>query len=203
MTRKEFKKGISECRKIVGNQFGFKKSGYVSYKIVNGYFFYIHHLVDTSVDLRVKPLYADDLWFDIFQIPESKKPLSLRGNGAFALSGELIGEFPTFVGSWGNYKEHDYEKIWTSVFNQIEIEMANFITKNPSADRYMPPATNMRGDVSLSFLIALLHNNQVHKVVELIHEARKHGACCGMAMLVEDEIVDGYSFILEYANSLL
>lgn len=105
MTRKEFKKGINECRKIVGNQFGFKKSGYVSYKIVNGYFFYIHHLVDTSVDLRVKPLYADDLWFDIFQIPESKKPLSLRGNGAFALSGELIGEFPTFVGSWGNYKE--------------------------------------------------------------------------------------------------
>lgn len=80
MTKKEFEKGINNSRKIVGNHFGYKKSGYVSYKIVNGYFFYILHLVDASIDLKVKPLYADDLWWDIFQMPENKKTLSLRGN---------------------------------------------------------------------------------------------------------------------------
>jgi len=203
MTSKEFAKGINNYRKIVGNQFGFKKSGYVSYKVVNGYFFYILHLVDVCVDLKVKPLYADDLWWDVFQMPENKKPLSLRGNGAVALSGELIGEFQTFVGSYKNYIEQDFEIIWTSVFNKIEAEIANFISKNPLADRYMPPTTNMRGDVSLTYLIALLHNNKVHKVIELIHEARKNNSCCGMTQWIDDKEIDGYSFILKYANSIL
>ena len=203
MTSKEFTKGINNYRKIVGNQFGYKKSGYVSYKIVNGYFFYILHLVDASVDLKVKPLYADDLWWDIFQMPECKKPLSLRGNGAFALSGELIGEYQTFVDGWKNYQEQDFEIIWTLVFNKIEAEIENFITQNPSADLYMPPATNMRGDVSLTYLIALLHNNKVHKVIEMIQEARKNGRHCGMSQWIDDEEIDGYSFIIRYANSIL
>ena len=72
MTKKEFEKGINNYRKIVGNHFGYKKSGYVSYKIVNGYFFYILHTVDASIDLEVKPFYADDLWWDIFQMPGNK-----------------------------------------------------------------------------------------------------------------------------------
>lgn len=188
---------------MVGNLFGYKKSGYVSYKIVNGYFFYILHLVDTSVDLKVKPLYADDLWWDIFQMPENKKPLSLRGNGAFALSGELIGEYQIFIRGRENYTEQDFEKIWISVFNEIEAGIANFISRNPSVDKYMPPSTNMRGDVSLTYLIALLHNNKVHKAVELIHEARKNNNCCGISKWVDDEEIDGYSFILKYANSIL
>lgn len=203
MTKKEFEKGINNSRKIVGNHFGYKKSGYVSYKIVNGYFFYILHLVDASIDLKVKPLYADDLWWDFFQMPENKKTLSLRGNGAFALSGELIGEYQTFVEDWTNYTEQDFEKIWASVFNKIEEEIANFISQNPSADRYMPPATNMRGDVSLTYLIALLHNHKEHKVVELIKEAQKNNRRSGMSTWIGDEEIDGYSFILKYANSML
>lgn len=202
MTSKEFSKCINNYRKIVGSQFGYKKSGYVSYKIVNGYFFYIQHLVDASVDLIVKPFYADDLWWDIFQMPENKKPLSLRGNGAFALPGEHIGEFQTFVGNWKNFTEQDLDKIWTSVFNKIEVEIEKFISKNPSADLYMPPATNARGDVSLTYLIALLHNNKIHEVIELIYKARKNGECCGMTRWIDDKELDGYSYILNYANSI-
>ena len=78
MTSKEFDKSVNISRKSVGSEFGFKKSGYVSYKIVNGYFFYLLHLVNASIDLYVKPFYTDDLWCDIFQMPEAKKPISLR-----------------------------------------------------------------------------------------------------------------------------
>lgn len=202
MTSKEFSKCINNYRKIVGSQFGYKKSGYVSYKIVNGYFFYIQHLVDASVDLIVKPFYADDLWCDIFQMPEAKKPISLRANGAFALHGEHIGEFQTFVGNWKNFTEQDLDKIWTSVFKKIEVEIENFISKNPSADLYIPPATNVRGDVSLTYLVALLHNNKIHEVIELIHKARKNGECCGMTRWIDDKELDDYSYILNYANSI-
>lgn len=39
MTSKEFDKCVNTSRKSVGREYGWKKSGYVSYKIVNGYFF--------------------------------------------------------------------------------------------------------------------------------------------------------------------
>jgi hypothetical protein len=153
--------------------------------------------------LEVKPFYADNLWWDIFRMPGNKKTLSLRGNGAFALSGEPIGQYLTFVENWKNYAEQDFEKIWTAVFNEIEEKIADFISQNPSADRYMPPATNMRGDVSLTYLIALLHNDKVHKVIELIQEAQKSNRRSGMSTRIGDEEIDGYSFILKYANSML
>ncbi len=110
---------------------------------------------------------------------------------------------PTFVENWKNYEEQDFEKIWTSVFNKIEEEIANFISQNPSADRYMPQATNMRGDVSLTYLIALLHNHKEHKVVELIQEAQNNNRRSGMSKWIGDKEIDGYSFVLKYANSML
>lgn len=204
MTSKEFDKCVNTSRKSVGSEYGWKKSGYVSYKIVNGYFFYLLHLVNASIDLHVKPFYADDLWCDIFQIPEAKKPISLRGNGAFALPGEPIASYDTFPGNSKTYSESIIGDIWESVFNEIESDIRNFISKNPSADLYMPPSTNARGDISLSYLVALLHNNKVSEVINLVNMARQEGQCSGMVKvkLFEDEEKDGYSFILDYANSL-
>ena len=204
MTCKEFDKSVNISRKSVGSEFGFKKSGYVSYKIVNGYFFYLLHLVNASIDLYVKPFYTDDLWCDIFQMPEAKKPISLRGNGAFALPGESIATYDTFPGNCKNYSESIIWEIWESVFNEIESDIRNFIAKNPSADLYMPPSTNARGDISLSYLVALLHNNKISEVINLVNMARQEGHCSGMTTvkLFEEKEKDGYSYILDYANSL-
>jgi len=209
MTSKEFDKCINNSRKSVGSEFGFKKSGYVSYKIAGGYFFYLLHLVDASVDLKVKPFYADDLWCDIFQIPEAKKPISLRGNGAFALSGETIASYDTFPGKCKNYTESDIWDVWESVFNEIEYDIHNFISQNPSADLYMPPSTNARGDVSLSYLVALLHNNKVEEVIDLVTNAIREEQCSGMSKYIinigkdgSDVEKDAYSFILDYAKLL-
>jgi len=209
MTSKEFDKCVNNSRKSVGSEFGFKKSGYVSYKVVDGYFFYILHLVDASINLHVKPFYADDLWCDIFQMPEAKKPISLRGNGAFALPGEVIGSYDTFPGNWKNYSESIIWEIWESVFNEIESDIHNFISQNPSADLYLPPSTNARGDVSLSYLVALLHNNRVEEVIDLVTKAIQEEQCCGMSKYIinigndgNDVEKDGYSFIQDYANSI-
>ena len=204
MTSKEFDKCVNTSLKSVGSEYGWKKSGYVSYKIVNGYFFYLLHLVNASIDLHVKPFYADDLWCDIFHMPEAKRPISLRGNGAFALPGEPIASYDTFPGNSKTYSESIIGDIWESVFNEVESDIRNFISKNPSADLYMPPSTNARGDISLSYLVALLHNNRISEVINLVNTARQEGHCSGIVKvkLLEEEEKDGYSFILDYANSL-
>ena len=67
----------------------------------------------------------------------------------------------------------------------------------------MPQATNMRGDVSLTYLMALLHNHKEYKVVELIQEAQNNNRRSGMSTWIGDEEIDGYSFILKYVNSKL
>lgn len=83
MKSTEFEKAFDASRKTVGKQFGFKKCGYISYAVIDGYFFWIMYLsiYDTKISLKVKPFYADDLWYDIYLIPECKRPISLRGNG--------------------------------------------------------------------------------------------------------------------------
>ena len=57
--------------------------------------------------------------------------------------------------------------------------------------------------VAVDYLIALLHNHKEHKVVELIKEAQKNNRRSGMSTWIGDEEIDGYSFILKYANSML
>jgi hypothetical protein len=62
---------------------------------------------------------------------------------------------------------------------------------------------NIKLNTLLTYLIALLHNHKEHKVVELIQEAQKSNKRCGMSKWIGDEEIDGYSFVLKYANSML
>jgi len=66
------------------------------------------------------------------------------------------------------------------------------------------PGFNACGDVSLSYIVALLHNNKISEVINLVNMACQEEHCCGMAKvkLFDEEEKDGYSFILDYANSL-
>lgn len=44
-----------------------------------------------DVRLTVKPMYADDLWWNIWDASDNKnEPLSLRGTGAYSLSGQIL-----------------------------------------------------------------------------------------------------------------
>lgn len=202
MTSKEFDKIVDSSRKSVGRKFGFKKCGYISYKVVNGYFFCIKHLTYDCIYLYVKPFYADDLWCDIFKIPEAKKPISLRGNGAFTLDEVRIDSYDVLPGNIKNYSESDIWNIWESVFKEVDRDIFNFISKNPSADLYMPPATSPNGDPSLLYLMALLHNHKISEVINFAETALQKGKGCGMARRCGEELIDGYSFILDYANSI-
>ncbi|WP_143089280.1 hypothetical protein [Prevotella sp. KH2C16] len=73
MTRKEFDKVSDRERKDVSKDFGWRQSGYLNWKITQGYYFAVFHLSLPEAYLTVKPLYVDDLWWDIFELPENKE----------------------------------------------------------------------------------------------------------------------------------
>ena len=93
MTDKEYIKIVADVRRSVSRKYGFRQSSYINFKVDGGYFFCLSFLTDEA-RLTVKPMYADDLWWDIWDASENKKePISLRGTGAYSLSGQVLATY--------------------------------------------------------------------------------------------------------------
>lgn len=89
MNSKEYHKMVADARRGVSRKYGFRQSSYINFKVEGGYFFCLYFHTNEA-KLIVKPMYADDLWWDIWDASENKmEPLSLRGTGAYSLSGKF------------------------------------------------------------------------------------------------------------------
>jgi hypothetical protein len=75
MRSKEFNKIEDSIRREVCRNFGFRQRSHINWKTESGYFFCLFHLSTTDAFLTVKPLYADDLWWNIFNAEDNKKLL--------------------------------------------------------------------------------------------------------------------------------
>lgn len=146
MTREEsrarnaLEKVSNKCRKQVAKSFGWKQNDYLNWKIDSGYYFSLCHLVLEQVELSVKPYFIDDLWWDIFEIPECKKaPKSLRGNGSFAVPDINLKEYVVFdTGKIPLYTEDDVVLLWENTFKTVEADIAHFLSENPNPDVFCP-----------------------------------------------------------------
>lgn len=91
------KKSLSKSVKQKLKPFGFKQKDFTTWTVQNGYFFEMFPYISVpdnsgkatfTVKYKVKPLYVDDLLWDVMGMELNKsEPLSLRAIGAFSLSG--------------------------------------------------------------------------------------------------------------------
>lgn len=134
MTDKEYRKIIADVRRSVSRKYGFRQSSYINFKVDNGYFFCLYFLTG-EVRLTVKPMYSDDLWWDIWGATENKKgPLSLRGIGAYILSGQVVATCEIKDTTDKSKLESQFEQL----FNDATAEITKFISDNPDADTFYP-----------------------------------------------------------------
>ena len=172
MTREEsrarnaLEKVSNKCRKQVAKNFGWKQCDYLNWKIDSGYYFSLCHLVLEQVELSVKPYFIDDLWWDIFEMPENKKaPKSLRGNGAFAVEGIDIKEYVVFdKDKIPVYTEDDVIARWEDTFNTIEADIAHFLSENPNPDSFCPTGRTDR----IYELMMDIHSGNFNQALEKI-----------------------------------
>ena len=187
--QREINKALSELdkkdtsiRKNVSKKFGWKQSSYINWKVEAGYYFYLEHLnCYSEATLYVKPLYIDDLWWDVFEMPDNKKaPMSLRGNGTFSLDGVKILKTPDLfdiraeeseyeLEKIQKYSDEAIEKIWDNVFQQFDDEIQRFLKENPDPDSYFPEEEHCHGYYTL---ITYLHAGYKQKVLDKIAEFR-------------------------------
>ncbi|MBP5482375.1 MAG: hypothetical protein J6Y22_11575 [Paludibacteraceae bacterium] len=187
--QREINKALSELdkkdtsiRKNVAKKFGWKQSSYINWKVKAGYYFYLEHLnCYSEATLYVKPLYIDDLWWDVFEMSSNKKaPMSLRGNGTFSLDGVKILKTPDLFDIRAEESEYELEKIqkysdevvekiWDNVFQQFDDEIQRFLKENPDPDSYFPEEEKCHGYYTL---ITYLHAGDRQKVLDKIAEFR-------------------------------
>ena len=205
----ELNKKDTSIRKSVSKKYGWKQSSYINWKVEAGYYFYSIHLYSDEATLYVKPLYIDDLWWDVFEMPSNKKePMSLRGNGSFSLDGVQILKTPDLFDFRTNvrgaeneleeiqkYSDEVIEKIWDNVFQQFDDEVQRFLKENPDPDSYFPGEEHCHGYYTL---ITYLHAGDKQKVLDKIAEFRATPGrtCVKLARSFDDgKTRDGLDFI--------
>lgn len=205
MTSKEFQKIVADARREIGRKYGFRQNSYINFKVENGYFFCVDFLINEAI-LTLKPMYADDLWWEIWEAPENKKePKSLRGIGAFSLSGQVLASYKTLetkilldisIKDNMDHKHTDLTKIYEQVFQNASDNIATFLTANPDANKFYPDKSKMYYDPDrLLYLMALIHNNKEGEALSIIKEARKRKHQC---MFRSGLFSDSYTYIRWY-----
>ena len=183
---RELDKKDTLFRKSVSKKHKWKQISYINWKVEAGYYFYLEHInCYCEAALYVKPLYIDDLWWDVFEMPSNKKgPMRLRGLGgfSFSLDGVQILKTPDLFDIRTNgrdseyelekiqkYSDEDIEKIWDNVFRQFDDEIQHFLKENPDPESYYPKEENCQAYYAL---ITYLHAGDRQKVLGKIAEFR-------------------------------
>lgn len=200
MTQKEFDKINNAARRSAAKALGWKQRDYINWRVEQGYFFCLFDL--NPARLEVKPLYADDLWWDIFEMPENKsEPMSLRGNGAFSLEGIRINTYDEMVADEATDAEY-LETYWKATIEKAHHDMQQFIHDNPDAEAYVPEIEvdeTRDCTIALVRLMALIHNGRENEAVEFIKRVKKKGGRCmyHSGLLVDR---DGFDYILDWCR---
>lgn len=197
MTRKELKKKIADERRRQGRKYGFRQSAYINFKVESGYFFCIYNF-SGNIKLTVKPMYADDLWWEIWGAEDNKnEPLSLRGTGAFSLSGQVL-ETYNVIEPDSDFEPEQLAQEFDRLFENVNSRIAEFLSQNPDADKFYPNEDKMYFDPDrLLYLIALIHNGRECEVVEIIKQARQNKHKC---VFRSGLMSDSYTFILRWCK---
>ena len=194
MTNKEYQKMIADARRDVSRKYGFRQRSYVNFKVEDGYFFCLYFLNDVRV--TVKPMYADDLWWEIWDAAENKsEPLSLRGTGAYSLSGQVLATYEIQETFDRNELSGQFEQI----FQNATTEVSRFIADNPNADIFYPDESKMDHDPDrLLYLMALIHNGNKEEVIAIIKESRRNKHRC---IFNSGMFSDSYTYIKSWCNN--
>lgn len=184
MSNKALKKTAADIRRNVSREHGFRQSAYINFKVDSGYFFCLYFFANGSAfpneaKLTVKPMYADTLWWEIWDAPECiDTPISLRGTGAYALSGMVLAKYENLIDPKES-GDSEMKDLYERIFSQADIEISQFISENPDADTFYPDETKMDYDPDrLLYLMALIHNKQEDEVLSIISEARNNKHHC-------------------------
>ncbi len=197
--RNSFEKTEKAYRKHISKKYGWKQSDYINWKIISEYYFCLYHLSLEDAYLEVKPLFVDDLWWDIFEMSENKQaPKSLRGLGAFAVSGVKLKDYCVFDSKRiSDYSEDEIERIWDDLFREIEQNVADFLKENPDPESFSPSDEQKYGRLNPIYTLMMdIYSGNADKALERINSYKS----CGKGSGYSGPKGDAFDYIAEWCK---
>lgn len=201
---KDIEKQISDSLKIYAKQFGYKKISFFTYKKYKEYF--IRILFNNSNSEiwgtgEVKPYFIDDVFWDVFDMSSNKnEPMSLRANGAFALSGIKVINKRVNV----NDSLDEVNEIVKTIFKEVDEKCIKFIDKlGDDVDNYIVIAEKSEGgfnfDINLRKMLFYIKNNSFEKAMDLAQEEISKGNRGHYGTMKKDI----YEYVVDYCEKRL
>lgn len=161
--RKQFKElntGLSRLLKEKAKTYGCKKKDYMMWSAKGDLYFSL--LIDIREkdghcyclsEERIKPLWLDDLFWDIMDMPENKKePLSLRSVGAFALYGMMLSEQKQELPDWS------MKELKSCVISYLEQFQSTMNQSNLDSYDSILDATAYQGEIQV--ILQMIHKQE-------------------------------------------
>ena len=206
---KDLEKTEKEILKRIARQYGWRQSDYIEWRIESGYFICLdvglYGYVLREIELTIKPLYIDDLWWDVFNLSENKKrPKSLRGLGAFAVSAPQIAKYEVLNPDKAlEYSPEAIESILQDLFLRIDKDISVFLTKNPDPELFCPEDGGEYGRISPIYTLTMdLHAGRYSRVIDRIRDYNNKGISSGICSVDSSTMTerDAFDFFLEWCH---
>ena len=168
MKGREIETIANDIRRAVSKTYKYKQSGYINWKIKDGYFFCLNAalLYDRKTHficpvLEVKPVYMDDMyWKIIYPHREMKLPDSRRGNGQLSYLAENIWKEWTPKTLHTEFSPEELERTMTNIFVKSEREIEAFLQKYPHPDLFGKFLAENDFGCALSKILVLINKEE-------------------------------------------
>ncbi len=155
------------ARRIVAKTYGFKQSGYCNWIVKEGYIFIVYDLSEAS--LCVKPLYFDDLFWEMLGI---KGSMSSRGMGMQCVRDLKIAEYDLPAIADSDYTEETLVSVWQGIFKDVIVKIEEFLVQHPDVDSY---EVHQQDRYDVAPLMVLCHHGQYEEALKTVEERMARG----------------------------
>ncbi len=201
----EKRKFIDNISKQIEKEYGIKRSGYARWITIDGYLFNINSLLNPvenflHIELEVKPLYVDDLLWEILGYGNTIKPFSLRITGCDAVTNVTICKLKwNIVGDEG-YSESNLTSLYRQIYTTLENHINKFLKNHPCADDYYYYNNNWTNQILP--ILMLCHQHKYRQALSIIKEEMSKGRAGGVVFDMPDNTEKTtYQFMQDYCLS--
>jgi len=205
---KELEKTEKAVLKKIACQHGWRQRDFIEWRIEAGYFLCLSvptiNYVLSSITLEIKPLFIDDLWWDVFNMSSNKnEPMSLRGIGCFAVRAPRIAKYDVLDPNHAlDYSQASIENKLEDVFKSIDKDIQVFLAKHPDPELFCPEDGGEYGWISPIYTLTMdLHAGKFKQVEERIQGYRSRGVSSGYCTQGPSrEVRDAYDYFIDWCH---
>jgi hypothetical protein len=207
---KMIEKDLKQTLKFTSKENKWSYKDLTIFKVESGFFFEVmisYNRLEKSIETRMafKPYSLDDLFWDIFDMPENKnQPLSFRCFGAFTVSAFKIIEWNVKIEN----DEIDFGNICRQIINESQQNINNVLLKVYNLNTYITYLKEKYSgsviDINLELILANIQMGNIEEALSITNSRLEIGDSGKFLAADSENTLKGiYDYVKKYCESVL